>query len=88
MKNIGDWIMLAGVLLIPSALRGWQLDMDMPADPPAWRWAGVGLLALLAGHRLSQWLEIGEWRMWWQIPRAERPEYYRRLEEARRHKAH
>ena len=28
MKNIGDWIMLAGVLLIPGALRGWQLDMD------------------------------------------------------------
>lgn len=87
MKGIANWIMMAGVIMFGCAMRGWQLDFDLPADPPAWRWVLVAAIVVSVGYRLSQWQEIGEWRMWWQIPKEERPEYYRKLEEARRRRA-
>ena len=86
MKRISDWLMFAGFLLCLYVVHMWTGDAETGVPPGEFRWelflAGGALLS--AGWRLHLWQAIGDWRAWWQVPRKDRPEYHRRLAEARR----
>ena len=59
MKNAGNLIMIAGVCLMTLAVRGWEMDFDLPAGEASWGWALVGALVIYAGYRVSVWLDAG-----------------------------
>ena len=87
MKRISDGFILAGVLLFCYFWWEFQGDAEVGRPPEGeWRWELlIGAAALVTvGWRLYLWQAIGDWRAWWQIPREERPEYHRRLDEAMR----
>ena len=52
-KNIGNWIMIAGVYLLAVAAKGWTLEDGEPSMP------GMlgGVATLYLGYRLQVWLE-------------------------------